>query len=186
MLAEEQGCYDRPYPFKNDHARFLFYRDSLSSLNYTPHEAYRCTATLLAGLPGAGKDTWLTRNRPQLRMVALDALREELDVEPTENQGRVIQAAREQVREHLRAGIDFAFNATNLTREMRRRWINLFADYNARVEIVYLEPALPIILQRNRKRHRSVPEKVMRRLIDRLEVPTFAEAHGLELLKNAG
>src|SRR5262249_25262066 len=26
LVAEESGCFDGPYPFANDHARFLFYR----------------------------------------------------------------------------------------------------------------------------------------------------------------
>ena len=65
MLCEEHNCFNSPYSFANDHARFLFYRGELSSLFYTPHEDYRCTVTMLAGLPGAGKDTWLNIHRPQ-------------------------------------------------------------------------------------------------------------------------
>ncbi len=38
--------------------------------------------------------------------------------------------------------MDFAFNRTNITRQVRRRWIDLFADYGARIEIAYLEPEL--------------------------------------------
>ncbi len=121
-------------------ARFLFYRDQLSSLHYTPHEDYRCTATLMSGLPGAGNDTWLARSRPEIPIVALDAIRNALDIEATDNQGEVIQAAREQCREPLRAGQNFAFNATNITRRMRQRWIDSFADYGARIETVYIEP----------------------------------------------
>jgi predicted kinase len=33
-------------------------------------------------------------------------------------------------------GRSFAFNATNLLRQTRRRWIDLFADYEARIEVV--------------------------------------------------
>ena len=140
MAAEEQECFGRPYRFVNDHARFLFFRDALSSLHYTPREDYRCTVTLMSGLPGAGKDTWLADNRPDLPVVSLDGLRAGLGVDPTDDQGGVIQAAREKCREHLRAGRDFAFNATNTVRQTRERWIDLFADYAARVEVVYLEP----------------------------------------------
>jgi predicted kinase len=180
-VAEERGCFAGPYPFVNDHARFLFYRDQLSSLHYTPHEDYRCRVTLMSGLPGAGKDTWLARHRPSLPVVSLDAIRSELDVDATDNQGTVIQSAREQCREHLRAGRDFAFNATNITRQMRGRWIELFADYNARVEIVYLEPPLRTILAQNRRRTNTVPEKVIERLLERLEPPTITECHALTI-----
>lgn len=181
LVAEERGCFDGPYPFVNDHARFLFYRNQLSSLHYTPHEDYRCTVTLMSGLPGAGKDTWLARHRPGLPVVSLDAIRSDLDVEATDNQGTVIQTAREQCREHLRAGCDFAFNATNITRQMRGRWIELFADYKARVEIVYLEPPLRTILSQNKRRTRTVPETVIQRLLEKLEPPTITECHALTI-----
>jgi predicted kinase len=182
MLAEEHGCFDRPYAFANDHARFLFYREQLSSLHYVPHEDYRCTVTLMSGLPGAGKDTWLAKHRPTLPVVALDAIRDALDIEATDNQGEVLQAAREKCREHLRAGRDFAFNATNITHRIRQRWIDLFADYSARIAIVYVEPSVVTVLSQNKRRMNPVPEKVIQRLLDKLEVPTITECHSLTVI----
>lgn len=182
MVAEENGCFDQPYAFANDHARFLFYRDALSSLHYAPREEYRCIVTLMSGLPGSGKDTWLSRNRPDLPVVSLDALRTDLDVDATDNQGEVIQRAREVCREHLRAGRAFAFNATNTIQQTRKRWIDLFAGYGARVELTYLEPPLPVIFERNDRRSQSVPKKVIHRLVEKLEPPTWAEAHSLMLI----
>lgn len=179
LAAEERNCFLTPYAFANDQARFLFYRDQLSSLHYTPHIDYRCTVTLMSGLPGAGKDTWLAKNRPATPVVALDAIRDALDIEATDNQGEVIQAARGQCREHLRASEDFVFNATNITRQMRQRWIDLFADYGARVEIVYVEPPVATILAQNKHRTNPVPEKVILRLLDKLEPPTVTECHSL-------
>ncbi len=49
MVAEEHGCFNVPYPFVNDHARFLFFRDQLSSLHYTPHENFRVRVTVMSG-----------------------------------------------------------------------------------------------------------------------------------------
>jgi predicted kinase len=179
LVAEERNCFLAPYAFANAQARFLFFRDQLSSLHYTPREDYRCAVTLMSGLPGAGKDTWLARHKPGLPVVALDAVRDDLEVEATDNQGEVIQAARELCRKHLRAGRDFAFNATNITRQMRKKWIDLFTDYNARIEIVYLEPPVQAILQQNKKRREPVPEKVILRLLEKLEPPTITEARAL-------
>lgn len=181
VAAEEQGCFDRPYPFVNDQARFLFFRGQLSSRHYVPREEYRCTVTMTAGLPGAGKDTWLSTHRPDLPVVSLDELRTELDVEPTDSQGEVIQAARERCREHLRAKRDFAFNATNTLALTRRRWIDLFADYDARVEVVYLEPHLPTLKAQNKQRAKAVPWAVIEKLLRKLEPPTLAEAHAVTL-----
>lgn len=182
MVAEENACFDQPYAFANDHARFLFYREALSSLHYAPREEYRCTVTLMSGLPGSGKDTWLARHRPELPVVSLDDLRAALAVDATDNQGEVVQAARESCREHLRAERDFAFNGTNTVRQTRKRWIDLFADYGARVEVVYLEPPLPVILQQNEGRVKPVPKQVIQHLVEKLEPPTWAEAHSVSLV----
>lgn len=183
MVAEENDCFFRPYAFANDHARFLFYREALSSLHYTPQTDYCCTVTLMSGLPGSGKDTWLRRHRPELPVVSLDDLRAELAVDATDNQGEVIQAARESCREYLRAGQDFAFNGTNTVRQTRKRWIDLFADYGARVELVYLEPQLAVIYQQNQRRNKPVPKQVIHHLVEKLEPPTWAEAHSVNLVR---
>lgn len=179
LAAEEQGCFDQPYPFANAAARVHFYRRPDADLQYVPHEEYAATVTILSGLPGAGKDTWLAAHRPETPVVSLDDLRTELDVTATDNQGEVVQLARERCREHLRARRSFAFNATNLLWQTRQRWIDLCLDYHARVEIVYVEPAWPRVLEQNRRRATRIPEQVIRDLAARLEPPTWTECHDL-------
>jgi predicted kinase len=185
LLSEEMNCFDQPYPFANEQARFLFFRATSPDLHYTPHGAYRSTVTMLSGLPGAGKDTWLAQHSPGLPVVALDGIRAELDVSAVDNQGEVLQLARERCREFLRKGESFAFNATNLLRQTRGNWVNLFADYSARIEIVYVEPPLTTILRQNKSRGRQVPEKVIRELAAKVEPPTWTEGHRLVLAENA-
>ncbi len=181
LMAEEADCYDQPYPFITDHARFTFFRQQEPNLLYVPHEDFCCTVTLMAGLPGSGKDTWLSRNRAGSPVVSLDDIRGELGVDPNDNQGRVAQEAQERCREFLRSGTSFAFNATNTMRQTRSRWLDLFADYNARIEIVYLEPAFDTLLRQNKARSKSVPEPVIRRLAEKCEPPTWMECHRLIL-----
>lgn len=179
IAAEENDCFSKPYPFANDQARFLFYRQEHPDRFYVPHENYRCTVTVLSGMPGSGKDTWLARNRSDLPVVSLDDIRSELDVEAIDNQGCVIQQAKERCRELLRSRKSFAFSATNLLRQTRKRWIDLFADYAARIEIVYIEPPLPVILAQNKRRQQPVPEHIIRELSEKCEPPTWTEAHDL-------
>ena len=93
LVAEESGCFDHPYPFANDQARFLFYRQEEPSLHHVPFEEYRCTVTMMAGLPGSGKDTWLAANRPDLPVVSLDGVRGELGVRPTDEAESLALAA---------------------------------------------------------------------------------------------
>jgi putative nucleotidyltransferase with HDIG domain len=181
LMAEESGCYNQPYPFATDHARFTYFRQPEPNLHYVPHEHFSCSVTLMAGLPGSGKDTWLSRNRNNLPVVSLDEIRGELGVDPTDDQGRVAQAAQERCRELLRSGTSFAFNATNTLRQTRGRWIDLFADYNARIDFVYLEPPFELLLRRNNARSNPVPETVIHKLAEKCEPPTWIECHTLTM-----
>lgn len=179
MIAEEAGCYESPYPFANDQARFVFARQLEPDLYYVPHEDYSCTVTMMSGLPGSGKDRWLLQNRGELPVISLDAIRQSLGVGPTDNQGTVIQYAQEQCRALLRQKTSFVFNATNTMKQTRARWIGLFSDYKARIEIAYIEPPLERILKQNRDRTESVPEDVIKKLANKCEPPTWLECHRL-------
>jgi len=179
VAAEEVDCLDRPYPFASDHARFTFFHAPQPNLHYLPHEDFPCQVTLMCGLPGAGKDTWLARYRGDLPVVSLDDIRDEIDIAPTENQGQVAQLAQERCRELLRSRTSFAFNATNTMHSTRTRWLRLFADYGAQVEIVYLEPRLEDLLRQNKKRNHPVPETVIQKLATRIQPPTWLECHQL-------
>ena len=90
-------------------------------------------------------------------MVSLDALRDEMDVAPTDKQGSVVQAAKESARQYLRAKKDFAWDATNLTQVTREHLIALFMSYDARVRVVYVEVPLETLRVQNSDREHVVP-----------------------------
>ena len=175
-LAAEEGCLDRPWPFASDHARFLYFRKEGRRPDAPGFDDTRCRVTVMSGLPGAGKDTWLARHEPGLPSVSLDALRAELGVDPTDDQGRLIQEARERARVHLRAGRDFAWNATCVTRRQRSAIIGLAADYGARVRIVQVEAGADELEGRNRGREVPVPWRVIVGLVRKWEPPDPPEA----------
>lgn len=134
----------------------------------------------MSGLPGSGKDTWIRRWLPDVAVVSLDAIREELDAPSTGAQGKVIQRAREKSRELLRQRRDFVWNATNLSREMRGQLVDLFVAYGAKVRIVYVEASMESLHCQNRNRVSVVPERAMTAMMDRWEVPTSMEADHVE------
>ena len=177
--ATEQGCATAPWAFPSDHARFWFFRKPERQPDYDPFDDHKSEVTVMCGLPGSGKDTWLRTHAPELPVISLDGLRDELEVEPTDPQGPVIEAARARAREHLRAGRPFAWNATNLSRDIRHRIIDLCADYNARVRLVYVEVPAEVQRRRNRERAAAVPEAVIDAMLRRWELPDLTEAHEL-------
>lgn len=182
IIAEENDCFDACYPFGTDHARLEYFRQAEPNLHYVPHDDFSCEVTMMCGLPGSGKDTWLAMHRPDLRVVSLDDIRTEMKVDPTDDQGRVIQAATEYCRQYLRTSTSFAFNATNLLRQSRGRWLSLFADYSAWVELVYVDTPMKCILKQNRDRDPNVPESVLYKLAAKVEPPNWLEAHQVLLL----
>ena len=77
-------------------------------------------------------------------------------------------------------GQPFAWNATNVTRQMRRMLIDFFKSYKARVRIVYVETPWAELVKRNARRSRPVPEAVLNKLAEKLEVPDLSEAQRVE------
>ncbi len=173
----ERGCLDAPLPFPSDHARFLWFAGRQQDPAYAPREDFRCEVVLMSGFPGAGKDRWIAENLAGWPVVSLDRLRADLDVDPTDDQGAIVQRARDEARAHLRAGRSFVWNATNLSRRVRAQCLRLFADYDARVRIVYVEVPERTLHAQNRSRPTPVPAHVLESLLDRWEVPDRTEAH---------
>lgn len=174
---EELGILESPFPFANDESRFSFFERDDRNPWYAAHEDFRCEATLVCGLPGTGKDTWISANMPGVPTVSLDRVREDLGISPLENQGQVIQEGFERARVHLRASRDFVWNATNVTRSNREKIVRLLRDYNARIRIVYLEVPPDRLLSQNDGREATVPVDAILRLARKLEPPQATEAH---------
>lgn len=180
LFCAEQGCADGPRAFPSAHSRFVYFQNPQASLSYAAYDDTRFEVLLMCGLPAAGKDTWIRANHPDLPLISLDAIREELDVAPTDHPGPVVLAAKRRARELLQHGQPFVWNATNITRLLRRQLIDFFAAYRARVRIVCLDAPIESILRRNRARHDPVPEKVILHLLDKFEMPNLTEAHALD------
>jgi predicted kinase len=176
--CREIGCLDRAYPFADAHARVLHF-ESDRPADVAPYDDTTCEVIVMCGLPASGKDSWLEAHHPGLPVVSLDAIREATDTDPADDQGAVIHAARDAAREHLRAGRSFAWNATNLSANVRGRVIGLCRDYRARVHVVYCEVSPADLDARNRRRADPVPAAAYARMMDRWSIPALDEAHAV-------
>jgi predicted kinase len=176
-VFDEHGLLDDRYPFANEESMLAYVRRDDRHPSYKAYMDFACEGTIMCGVQGVGKDTWIAENMPGVPVVSLDDMREEMDVEWTDNQGRVVQAVLEAAKSHLRAKRDFVWNATNVTADQREKVISLLRDYNARVRIVYLEAPIDLLFKQNSEREASVPDAVIERFLAKLEPPKDWEAH---------
>lgn len=176
-VAINLGCDSKPYIFDNEISKFNYlYRKTHHHtdvcFNSTKSKVY-----MMSGLPGTGKDTYISKNLSHLPIISLDEIRKELKIKPTDEQGLVIQTAKDRAKEFLRKGSDFVWNATNTSKKIREGLISLFDTYNAYITIIYLHNRLDKILEQNRQRELVVPEEVIRKLFRNIDIPMNNECH---------
>lgn len=178
-FCNEHHCWGRAMPFSTAEARQHYLTNDNVYAGYEPFDKPVTEVVLMSGLPGAGKDSYISRHFHDLPVIALDAIREELGVSPVDKSGtgQVIQLAKERARVLLRQQKPFVWNATNITSQMRAQLIELFVTYKARVKIVYVEVPYRKLHRQNKDREAVVPSLVIDKLVNKLEVPALWEAH---------
>ncbi len=178
--CREYNCFDCSYQFASDHSRFIYFQKEDSDPNYAAYDDTRLEVILMCAVPGTGKDYWIAQNHPDLPVISLDKLRQTMGISPTDEQGEIIRSAKNIAKGYLQTQTPFIWNATNIARSTRRGLIRLFADYHARIRIVYLEVPIERVLQQNSDRQAQVPSAVIYRYHDRLQIPDLTEAHRVD------
>ncbi len=182
-LCKDNQCFGKKRHFESNYGRFLYLNKKDTSPDYIPFDDLKFEVIVMCALPGSGKDTYIEKHL-QLPILSLDDIRREHKIDPTDRKknGQVIQLGKEQAKVFMRARKSFVFNATNITAEMRGKWISLFTDYGGKVRIVYLEVPYKQLMKQNRNRSHAVPEAVVHRMISKLEIPGPVEAHEVEFV----
>lgn len=180
----EQNCWGQARPFVDDLSRFTYFHKSNTHPDYIPFDDTKGEVIMMCGLPGAGKDTFVKKNLGDYPMVSLDEIRKEFKISPRDGkaQGKVAQIARERMRVYLRKGESFVLNATNITKDLRSKNINLFFEYKMRTKIIHVETPYANILKQNRNREDQVPINIINRWSRKIEVPTKVECCDLEVV----
>jgi predicted kinase len=177
MMAEDLGCWDGHRKFETNLARYT-YLNGDGHIDYVPFDDKKFTVHMMSALAGTGKDHYIKNNLSHLPVISLDAIREEYHFKPTDKvaTGHVVQIAKERAKEYMRERKDFVWNATNITKQMRRQLMDLFESYGGKVKLIYLEVPYIILKSQNGNRDAALPESVIERMIKKWEPPTLKEA----------
>ena len=170
-------CYYKEATFKSDLGRY-YYLNKGGYIEYEPFDETKFTVYMMAGVAGSGKDSFINNVHPDLDMVSLDNIRREMKIKPTDKKGngRVVQEGKERCKVLMRQKKDFVYNGTNITRDNRSKWISLFEEYGGKVIIEYIEVPYKTLISQNHNREHKVPEKVIDKMVNKLEVPWMDEA----------
>ena len=178
-LAREQGCLDAPWPAADAHTRLMYARGMAIDPRYPLHYEPGSAVTLLSGMPASGKDRWVQQHGAGLPVVSFDDARAELGLVHGENDGRAAHHALDKAKALLRARKPFIWNATNLSRSLRKKALDLLFAYGAEVTIVYLEVPEAEVLRRNSRRDSTLTNANLVRMLNRWELPLPWEAHAV-------
>ena len=129
------------------------------------------TIYVMIGLPGAGKDTWIKKNIPNVPTVCRDDLRAQLGMC---GEGEKIAGTREQedkisyefskrLLDLVKSGSDVAINNTNLRRSYRNNYKKLLQNFR-NLRWVYVAVEAPSIEDNITRRNGQVPADVIRRM----------------------
>jgi len=138
--------------------------------------AERQRIVVLVGLPGSGKSTWLEQRG--ITAISSDWIRQVLTDDATDQtiHARVFLTMRYLLRHRLAIGRPVSYvDATHLTPEERRPYIDIACWYGCEVEALYFDVPLGVCRERNRRRERVVPDDALERMAAKLIPPTVDE-----------
>ncbi len=114
--------------------------------------------------------------------ISSDAIRQLLadDIADQTIHARVFATIRYILRQRIAIGRPLSYvDATHLTVEERRPYIEIGRWYGCDVEAVFFDVPLEICRQRNRLRERVVPDEAMEMMAAKLTVPSTEEGFRL-------
>jgi predicted kinase len=140
--------------------------------------------TILIGISGSGKSTWVSKNAKSATYINADTIREELTGDPSDQtkNKEVFQEVFKRFKTACTKNKDIAVDNTSLTFDNRKSFYDLIPPDKFEIVLVYFKPNLEKALKQNKMRERQVPEDVIKKQLIRLEEPNKWEKENATII----
>lgn len=183
-LSKELNCFDNPYKFPDEWTRIKHFQNpSANPADFPLFRENKFNCLITSGLPASGKSTWCEQMKKEgYDVFGYDDAREELGIDFGDETGKVIHHVRNQMKENLRKSKPFILNATNLSKNMRERNVEMIMNYGANVEAVCFEVSWEEIKKRNTERDSSISNERIESMIEKWQMPGLDEVHSRKIV----
>jgi len=134
---------------------------------------------MTVGLPRSGKSTWVLKNKGHAAVVCPDEIRLQIFGhqfhKPAED--FIWGIARSMTRMLLAQKFSVILDATSVSCDSRRPWLDMASGLGAGTRIVFVNTPWKVCIARNRRSgEKKVPEDTIRHMASRLDRPNDSEA----------
>lgn len=142
---------------------------------------------VLSGIPGSGKSTYAAdyaSKNPDTYIVTSDAIRRELfgRVDDFSQEEIVWEKFENLVREKAATHKTIIADSSATTNVRRLRWAHIFRHLFDKIELVYFDIPFSVCLERNEKRHMTIPYTDMVVMRDAFEKPSKEVALAYDII----
>jgi len=128
---------------------------------------------ILVGAPGSGKTTHIKTLYPHVQQISMDDERQQLCgtmMDMSRNQEAYDNGFR-QLRKNMEHRVNTIWDATSVSRKLRKRLIEVARNNGALISIVVFDLPLEVIKERNAGRERVVPVNVVEDYYKKIQSP---------------
>lgn len=165
-------CYTKKYDFDNiGQKNEFFYK--------VPDNSYKkgkkFTVYFMVGLPGAGKDTYISKRLHGIPTVCRDDIRTEIGIGGVKPQGTkkeedmVTRIVNERIIDFCEKRTTFIINNTNLKKEYRDAFEKMVLPYKPKIVFVYIEA--PSVSVNKDRRSGQIPPNIIEKMSRNFDFP---------------
>lgn len=138
--------------------------------------------TLLCGLSGVGKSTYIHNNCGQETVISLDQIRMEVsgNIFDRKKESLVVNIAKSRLQDALRNKQSIVYDSTALRSDFRKKVLRLAHGYHAISKTVLLTDHVDVIKRQNKQRNHVLDDTVIDQQLKRFEFPMMSESHQFE------